>query len=178
MKILHPRQHAHTTSVAWALCLIASSLTLLFSSALMCQAQTCSPTPAPPPDACPPFNYQNCTSPAIPEEFDPLNPVPDPPLELIPIGFQPPDGSTLQWRKFIPAGTGPFPTVLVVHGAGWHAGSPFEPGVEKVSQDLKGRGFLALAVTWLDAGGSRTKTQIMKIRSPAGRPSRRMTSSR
>jgi len=158
--------------------LIASSLTLLFSSALMCQAQTCSPTPAPPPDACPPFNYQNCTSPAIPEEFDPLNPVPDPPLELIPIGFQPPDGSTLQWRKFIPAGTGPFPTVLVVHGAGWHAGSPFEPGVEKVSQDLKGRGFLALAVTWLDAGGSRTKTQIMKIRSPAGRPSRRMTSSR
>src|SRR5439155_25489801 len=63
MKILHPRQHAHTTSVAWALCLIASSLTLLFSSALMCQAQTCSPTPAPPPDACPPFNYQNCTSP-------------------------------------------------------------------------------------------------------------------
>ena len=54
------------------------------------------------------------------------------------------------------------------------------PGVEKVSRDLQSSGYLALAVTYRLAGvgGSRARTQIMKIRSPAGRPSRRTTSSR
>src|SRR5437763_15372831 len=74
-------------------------------------------------------------------------PNPDPALLPIPTPFQPPNGSKLKWRKYIPSGTGPFPTVLVVHGQGFHGGSPMDAGVEQVSRDLQARGYLALAVT-------------------------------
>ena len=126
--VLHTRTHINRTHRAFAACFC--SLALILGSPL-CLAQTCSPTPAPTPDHCPPFNFSPCPTPAAPAELDPLNPTPDPPLEVIPPQFQPPDGSMLQWRKYIPAGTSPFPTVLVVHTGGWHSGSPTDAGGRK-----------------------------------------------
>jgi acetyl esterase/lipase len=75
------------------------------------------------------------------------------------------------WRKYIPAGTGPFPTVLVVHGVGFHAGSPMDNGVEKVSRDLQSSGFLALAVTYRLAQCGRITGQDPNYQDPlSGRP--------
>jgi acetyl esterase/lipase len=112
------------------------------------EGQTCTPMPTITPcPSCTPFNYGPCTG-GIYDDVDANNPNPDPALLPIPTPFQPPDGSKLKWRKYIPSGTGPFPTVLVVHGQGFHGGSPMDAGVEQVSRDLQARGYLALAVTY------------------------------
>ncbi len=112
-------------------------------------AQSCTPTPAPSPEQCPPnINDLSCPTPAPLEVVDPLDPTPDPPVESIPSQFQPPDGSQLTWQKYIPAGTGPFPTVLVFHGGEFKGGDARDVGVQKVCRDLKSKGFLALAVNY------------------------------
>jgi acetyl esterase/lipase len=57
-----------------------------------------------------------------------------------------PDGSILQWFRFTPAGTGPFPVVILVHGGGFVSGGP--PSTDVAAQDLQAAGFLALSITY------------------------------
>jgi acetyl esterase/lipase len=144
----------------------------LILSAVFCSAQTCTPTPTITPcPTCTPFNYGPCPTPAVPEDVDPNNPVPDPPLEPAPSPFQPPDGSILTWRKYVPSGTGPFPTVLVIHGGGFHDGNSTDAGVEKVCRDLQASGYLALAVTHRLAQCGRISGQDPNYEDPlSGRP--------
>ena len=67
-------------------------------------------------------------------------------------GYQPPDGSKLQWRRYLPDpaiyGNGPFYTIVTIHGGHFAEGSPFEGGVEKVAEDLRDQGYLVLSVTY------------------------------
>src|SRR4029453_5828557 len=66
----------------------------------------------------------------------------DPPFVIEQYGTAP-DGSILQWLRYTPAGTGPWPVVILVHGGGFRAGGPASNDV--AAQDLQAAGFLALS---------------------------------
>ena len=168
------RQDTHTHTL---LAVCVSSVALILGSGPMCQAQTCSPTPSITPcPTCTPFNFGPCPTPtpAVYDDVDPNNPNPDPALLPVPTPFQPPDGSKLKWRKYIPDadlfGPPPYPTVLVVHGQGFHGGSPMDAGVEQVSRDLQARGYLALAVTHRLAPCGLIENQPVHTDPASGRP--------
>jgi len=57
-----------------------------------------------------------------------------------------PDGSILQWARYTPAGTGPWPVVILVHGGGFRGGGLSSTDV--AAQDLQAAGFLALSITY------------------------------
>lgn len=57
------------------------------------------------------------------------------------------DGTPLHWVVYTPAGIGPWPVVLVIHGGGFKGGTPTS-SVQSVNcgRDLAAAGFLALSV--------------------------------
>ncbi len=59
-----------------------------------------------------------------------------------------PDGAILQWVVHKPAGTGPWPVALVIHGGGFHGGGPNATDLDAAAQDLANAGYLALSITY------------------------------
>jgi len=66
----------------------------------------------------------------------------------LPSPFQPLDGSTLMWRRYVPPGTGPFPTIIIVHGGGFVKGDLFEGGQERAANYLLSKGYFVLSVSY------------------------------
>ncbi len=54
------------------------------------------------------------------------------------------DGTQLRWIVYKPSGTGPWPAVVIIHGGGFHTGSPRECAA--AGQDLAAVGFVAFAI--------------------------------
>lgn len=105
---------------------------------------TISPTPTctPVPTVCKPCS-DGSLDPADPEAAQ------SPAATPIPSEFQPPDGTILKWRRYVPLTGGPrWPVVLVIHIGGFKTGSPYDGGPEQVAADLQAKGYLALSVTY------------------------------
>jgi acetyl esterase/lipase len=75
-------------------------------------------------------------------------PTSSPIAKPIPSNFQPPDGSVLTWGKYVPPGTGPFYTIVVIHGGGFYKGSPKEVQVARLARDLQAQGYYVLAASY------------------------------
>jgi acetyl esterase/lipase len=58
------------------------------------------------------------------------------------------DGTLLHWNVYTPAGIGPWPAVLVVHGGNFRGGSPNGPDLKGCAQDLAAAGFIAFAIEY------------------------------
>ena len=72
-------------------------------------------------------------------------PTPPPPTEVYATAS---DGSQLLWTVYTPAGRGPWPAVLVIHGGNFIEGTQFDPGMVQCAQDLAGAGYVAFAITY------------------------------
>jgi acetyl esterase len=57
-------------------------------------------------------------------------------------------GETLLLDAFTPEGEGPFPTVIIVHGGGWHAGDKQFPGVTPLFAPLSKAGFAWFSINY------------------------------
>ena len=163
------RQTPHLTRPT-ALLRLSIAIAALFLGTCILRGQSCTPTPSPPPEQCPP-SINECMGFGSRDDVDPLDPTPDPPLEFVPDAFQPPDGSKLSWQIYIPTGTGPFPTVIIFHGGLFSSGSLKEGGVQRVCGDLQRAGFLAVAVNYRLAPCGRIAGQDPNYQDPlSGRP--------
>jgi acetyl esterase/lipase len=133
---------------------------------------TCTPTPAvtPPPPNCVPFNYGPCSSSDNEESDDAGLALPSPTPVPVPSPFQPSDGSKLEWRVYAPSGPGPFPAVLLLHGGGFHSGSPRMPIVHGVAQDLQAQGYIVFSATYRLAPCGVIKEQPDHTNPASGRP--------
>ncbi len=59
------------------------------------------------------------------------------------------DGTPLHWVVYTPAGSGPWPVVLVIHGGGFKGGTPTSsPESVNCGRDLAAAGFLALSIEY------------------------------
>ncbi|MDQ3199244.1 MAG: alpha/beta hydrolase, partial [Verrucomicrobiota bacterium] len=58
------------------------------------------------------------------------------------------DGTPLNWIVFTPAGSGPWPAVLVVHGGNFFGGEPGDAGVTTCAQSLANAGYAAFAIDY------------------------------
>jgi acetyl esterase/lipase len=59
------------------------------------------------------------------------------------------DGTPLHWVVYTPSTPGPWPAVIVIHGGGFHAGSPNGPeGLVNCAEDLAAAGMLALSIEY------------------------------
>jgi acetyl esterase/lipase len=58
------------------------------------------------------------------------------------------DGTPLNWDVYIPAGTPPWPAVLVIHGGNFFAGDQGDAGVVQCAQDLASAGYIAFAIAY------------------------------
>src|SRR5450432_3195705 len=75
------------------------------------------------------------------------NPTPSPVIEVYGTPVDEP-GLPLGWSVYEPAGTGPWPIVLVLHEGGFKSGSRNDAGVVLCAHDLAEAGYLALAVSY------------------------------
>ena len=133
---------------------------------------TCKVTPFP--SATPTCSVADygCGSPCSPDTTPSWTPSPTP----IPDEFQPHDASgnqlstVLEWRPFIPSGTGPWPTLIVIHGGGFRDLDPFHNNVQQVCQDLRDAGYYTLAVTYPLAPCKVIKGQPCHNDDSSGRP--------
>jgi len=100
-----------------------------------------------------------------------------PPAALTGIQFADPDGQPLLLDVYEPAGTTPFPAVILVHGGGWQWGD--RSNMATVAQYLAENGFVAFTIDYRLANTHRTynpypaavedvKTAIRWVRSHAG----------
>lgn len=58
------------------------------------------------------------------------------------------DRTPLTWTVYTPAGKGPWPAVLVIHGGLFLGGDANEPGVVIAAQDLAAAGYVAYAINY------------------------------
>lgn len=59
------------------------------------------------------------------------------------------DGTVLHWDVYTPAGTGPWPAVLVIHGGGFVEGSPTSAqGAIDCAKDMATAGYIAFAIEY------------------------------
>ena len=58
------------------------------------------------------------------------------------------DGTPLTWTVYTPAGEGPWPAVLVIHGGLFVSGSSDDSGVVTCAQDLAAAGYIAFAINY------------------------------
>lgn len=58
------------------------------------------------------------------------------------------DGTPLTWDVYTPAGSGPWPAVLVIHGGLFVSGSSNDFGVGGCAQDLAAAGYIAFAINY------------------------------
>src|SRR5689334_17757042 len=58
------------------------------------------------------------------------------------------DGTPLDWIVYAPAGRGPWPAVLVIHGGFFTAGSADDTGVATCAQDLAKAGYIAFSINY------------------------------
>ena len=79
---------------------------------------------------------------AEPTETIPLHPVDDP-------------GCDLQWIPHTPSGTGPWPSILLIHGGGYDGGGPNGTAgdLAQIGEDLKAQGFFVVSCAYRLAGG-------------------------
>jgi acetyl esterase/lipase len=99
-----------------------------------------------------------------------------PPLmEEIPPLFQPPQGlHRLEWRRFEPAGTAPWPTVVLLHEGEFDSGWPFGQAIENmVAPNLKAAGYYVLVPSWRLAPCGLITGQHCHENTPDGRQSGR-----
>ncbi len=142
----HHTRTSHQNNAHWLLSVLSCLLLILLGlGATPAHAQTCTPTATPSATpSCTPV-HKGCTEELNEDENQsPAAPA----LEQIGEAFQPPDGSKLSWRRYVPAGPGTFYTIVVIHGGGFYEGSPYEGGVQGVSQNLRENGYLVLSVTY------------------------------
>ena len=76
------------------------------------------------------------------------------------------DGTSLHWDVYTPAGTGPWPAVLVIHGGRFKSGSQKSPNLESCAQDLAVAGFVAFAIEYRLAPDSKLPGQVSLGRFP------------
>lgn len=75
----------------------------------------------------------------------PSKPTPPPNTEVYATAS---DGTPLDWIVYEPAGRGPWPAVLVIHGGFFIAGSADDTGVANCAQDLANAGYLAFSINY------------------------------
>lgn len=69
--------------------------------------------------------------------------------------------TNLEMNLALPAGTGPFPAVVVVHGGGWKGGSYKDGGMNSIMMQLAKRGYVAACIQYrLTPSGARFPSQI------------------
>ncbi len=76
------------------------------------------------------------------------------------------DGTRLTWDVYTPAGRGPWPAVLVIHGGLYVTGSSMDAGVVTCAQDLASAGFIAFAINYRLAPPGRIPGQSSSGRYP------------
>lgn len=77
------------------------------------------------------------------------------------------DGTTLRWDVYTPAGSGPWPAVLAIHGGGFTSGSPdSSPDSISSAQDLAAAGYLVFSIEYRLAPPGRLPGQISAGRFP------------
>ncbi len=58
------------------------------------------------------------------------------------------DHTALLWEVYTPAGQGPWPAVLVIHGGSFYGGTQGDDGVVTCAQDLAAAGYVAFAISY------------------------------
>ena len=58
------------------------------------------------------------------------------------------DRTALMWDVYTPAGQGPWPAVLVIHGGSFYGGDAGDDGVVTCAQDLANAGYLAFSISY------------------------------
>ena len=130
----------------WVGVSICLSLFLFFSMDLTSQAQTptCTVTPTITPiPGCTPAPTACATCSPLPTPINAPTPTP------IPSSYQPGDGTSLEWRPYVPTSGGPkWPAVLILHVGSFKQGIPFVGNIENCAQDLQIAGYYALIATY------------------------------
>jgi acetyl esterase/lipase len=72
------------------------------------------------------------------------------------------ESGPLSGRLFVPAGVGPHPAVLLLHGGGWRNGAPRQ--MDGIGRRLAGEGFVAFSAAYRLAPSSRYPAQLDDVR--------------
>ena len=99
-------------------------------------------------------------------------PLPDNARLLSDVAYAERETGQLTGRLFLPAGKGPNPAVLLLHGGGWRNGSPQQMDV--IARRLVGEGFVVFSASYRLAPETRYPGQLEDVRAAfawlAGRP--------
>lgn len=89
-------------------------------------------------------------------------PLPDDARLVADIVYAERESGPLTGRLFVPAGAGPHPAVLLLHGGGWRNGAPRQMDV--IGRRLAGEGFVAFSAAYRLAPASRYPAQLNDVR--------------
>lgn len=107
---------------------LRKSLTALLALCSLCRVASAEITPTPTPTPTPPAIILN---------------------ENLPAAYQPNDGTTLQWDIYTPAGTGPWPAVVDIHGGGFFSGcSSCTRLLVQSAKDMRDHGWIVYALNY------------------------------